>query len=357
MKGGRRGGLVVLGACLVAGLWSGAAFGQTVPAPPSGPAAAGSGAPQAGSPITQAETLFNEGVALLEAGSYAAACAKLEESHRLDPAPGTLFNIGSCENKQGHFAAAARRWREVFAMLPEGHSRRQEAKERAEQAEAKAGRLMLRLGPQAPKGTSVALDARVLDAEELSAAIVVDPGTHRILVSAPGHESRDFTADAASGDTREVVVMPGPPRTAVTPPGPAGAKPSAGPVATSHRRRARGLAETGPGFFARHTTSLAVLGGAAVPAAVAVGLGVEIISGHYSTYVKSCGPTPTCPPDAKGALDGQVTAINVLVGVAGAAGVAAGVLFILEEIKPASRPGTQVSLAVGPTGASLTLRR
>jgi hypothetical protein len=48
-----------------------------------------------------AEGLFTEGKALMQAGDYEAACPKLSESDRLEPALGTKLNLASCEAGRG----------------------------------------------------------------------------------------------------------------------------------------------------------------------------------------------------------------------------------------------------------------
>src|SRR5690242_9793251 len=60
-----------------------------------------------------ADRLFDEGRAAMAAKDYASACPKLEESQRLDPALGTLLNIGLCYEGQGRVASALAVWREA----------------------------------------------------------------------------------------------------------------------------------------------------------------------------------------------------------------------------------------------------
>lgn len=314
------------------------------------PAATASAQPQ-GSPTRQAELLFDEGVTLLDAKKFAAACAKFEESQRLDPAPGTLFNLATCEEGQGRFATAARRWRESIALLPAEDSRRAAAEKNATDTESKAGRLVLRLAPQAPPGTTATLDDRPLRAGDLAAAIVVDPGAHRIVVRAPGYEPRDITATTASGETREVALTPGPATQA--PSATAGPTAPLPPTATV----AATAMPAPPGLFSQHKASLATLGAGVALAAVGTGLAVEIISGHYHSFVQKCAPPPGCPQSEKDAMQGQAIAVNVLFAAAGAAGLAALGIFVFAEREPAARPRTQAVLAIGPTGMTLTVRR
>lgn len=322
----------------------------SAPQAPASPPPAGTS--QAPPNAAQADALFTEGFKLLEAQRYAEACAKLGESQRLDPAPGTAFNLAKCEEGQGHFGAATRWWREAIARFPENDTRRAEAQKNVEIAEAKAVRFMLRIAPDAPKGTTVSLDDRALEAKELTAAVVVDVGTHRIVVKAPGRESRDFTVTGAAGELKEVALTPGPavppavttaPVATTTP-----VLPVAPPAPTS---------QSAGDFLAQHKGSFATLG-VGVGLGIAAGaVGASIVGGRYHEFVQKCVANNGCLPEDQAAMKGQEIAVNVLAGAAGAAGVTAVVLFFAAEggLKP--RPRQQVSLAVGPTGVSLTVNR
>ena len=64
----------------------------------SRPAAAGNAA--------AAEALFNQAHAAMSAHDYDTACQRFAESNRLDPAVGTLLNLGVCEAARGRVATA-----------------------------------------------------------------------------------------------------------------------------------------------------------------------------------------------------------------------------------------------------------
>src|SRR5690606_19561361 len=70
------------------------------------------GAPAADD-AARADALFEEGRALMASGDHAAACAKLEESQRIRPGIGTLFNLADCHEKTGQLVLAYREFTEV----------------------------------------------------------------------------------------------------------------------------------------------------------------------------------------------------------------------------------------------------
>jgi hypothetical protein len=51
----------------------------------------------AGDPVL-AEALFHDGKAQMKKGNYAAACPKLAESYKQDPATGTLLALAVCQD-------------------------------------------------------------------------------------------------------------------------------------------------------------------------------------------------------------------------------------------------------------------
>lgn len=53
-----------------------------------------------------AEVLFNQAKVAFEAGRFDEACPKYAEAQRLHPTPGTLLNIGRCEEARGNLATA-----------------------------------------------------------------------------------------------------------------------------------------------------------------------------------------------------------------------------------------------------------
>ena len=158
------------------------------------------------------EALFREGRRLMKAGDYESACPKLEESLRLDPALGTLFNLASCEEQLGRWATAWQHWRQAADQLPSEDKRRATAVARATALEKMLPRLTISLAAGAPPETEIQRNGVRFGTASLGLAIPVNPGRHVVTASAPGRETREFVVTMAAKEVRNLVVEPGGPR-------------------------------------------------------------------------------------------------------------------------------------------------
>jgi hypothetical protein len=156
-----------------------------------------------------AEALFQEGKALMKSKQYEQACPKLEESYRQDPATGALLALAMCHEKQGKLAAA---WAEFIDVA--SRSKQEGRKDRADSARKSAEALYPRLSQLTLKvdsesatiqGLEVRRDGEVVGQGAWGTAVPVDPGQHKIEVSAPGRESwSTVVAVGPEGDRRTV---------------------------------------------------------------------------------------------------------------------------------------------------------
>src|SRR6185312_2963613 len=169
--------------------------------------AAGARAQAHDSSRAQADAAFREGQQLLTAGQVAAACAKLEESERLDPKIGRLLNVAYCHEKQGRIASAWHEYDQAAAMAVQAHQAEREkfARKHAAELAKRLAFLHLDLGTP-PDGAQVSVDDKPLARDQWAVPFAVDPGQHTIAVQAPGYETRTESVNiTGTGETRVVV--------------------------------------------------------------------------------------------------------------------------------------------------------
>ncbi len=152
--------------------------------------------------------LFDEAERMLEAGRIDEACQKFGESHRLDPQLGALLHYADCEERTGRLATAYAAFRDAAELASSrSDARAPLARSRAETLEPRLVRVVFELADASVPELSVALDGTRLAEAALGTALPVDPGEHRIQVSAPGYHSWSNTLNLhAEGHTERVVV-------------------------------------------------------------------------------------------------------------------------------------------------------
>ena len=157
-----------------------------------------------------AEALFRAGRQAMKVSDYETACAKFRESNRLDPSPGTVLNLGECEEKLGHLAAAWELYQRVVHALPPSDDRQRIARADADALESRVSRVVLVASKSAPPDMEILNGPVRLTASSLTVPIPVDPGQHELTVSAPGYSPRVYRMTLAPGELRSLVVAPGP---------------------------------------------------------------------------------------------------------------------------------------------------
>jgi serine/threonine-protein kinase len=157
-----------------------------------------------------AEVLFEEGRKLVLAGDYKKAAEKFEASQRLDAGVGTLLYLADAYEKAGRPASAWTTFREAAATArARGQNEREAmARGRAAALEPKLPHLTLSVadGANVP-GLRVLRNKDEVKPEALGIPVPTDPGTYRIVVSAPGKKPwrAEVTLSTASG-TEELTI-------------------------------------------------------------------------------------------------------------------------------------------------------
>lgn len=292
-----------------------------------------------GADAAAAEALYTQGRKLLASGETAAACAKLEESQRLDPGMGTEFYLAECYEKLGRTASAWAAFREVQASARTAGRRDREslATRRVDDLEPRLVRLQVDVpwGDRVP-GVEVRRDDVLVGHGQWGMPVPVDPGAYTLRVTAPNRAPASIQVEVrAEGQTRHVTI----PELADAHVAGSGADGGGGGEGGSRSTlRTAGWVMVGTGA-------------AALVAGGALGL---VAKSDYSGSKGSCGAGGTCTNMSD--INGQKSAASMataatVVFLAGAAIAAAGVTL---ELLPRGRTtALRVEPSVGASFAGL----
>lgn len=309
-------------------------------------------------PDKRAEQLFDEGMALYEAGDYVNACPKIEQSLALDYGMAAEFRLAECYEKSGRYARA---WEHYDAVRQKARATGQSERERfaAQRADAvapKVPRLTIEVPDlgAAPPGTQVLLDGKPVPRERWSKPIPVDGGSHQVQVLVPGKPPWSTNVGVpAEGATVTVKV----PDFEALAPGTPGAPKPAG-VGSPLPAPAPPMSPLPPREAEGDTTLL--IAGIVVGAVGVVGLGIGIGLGmgaksDYDGAAPHCDANNLCNPTGIAAREDARTQGDVATAVfaIGGAALATGVVL---TIIAATRDEPAFGVAVSPGGAALHVR-
>lgn len=236
------------------------------------------------SSAARAEALFQAGRQLMRERRYAEACPKLEESQRLDPAPGTRLNLADCWEHAGRAASAQREFLAVAENAAKNGEKERAAiaRDRAKQLENKVTKLALMVPAETRVPGLEILQNSVIVAEgDWSKPRPVDPGSFVIEARAPGRRSyRSEFALRGDAATHNLTI----PRLV----------PNGGPVAASPE--AERSQTTRAEWLQRGGIGLAGLG--VVGITLGTAFGVRAVTLHHRSQDEGCDDEDVCPPDA-----------------------------------------------------------
>ena len=288
-----------------------------------------------------AEALFDEGVKLMQGGNYTEACPKLAESHRLDPASGTLYNLSICLEKEGKVASAVMAFEESIARsIKDGNKERESlARERLAQLKPQVSRVVVRIGPKIAGlvGLDVRFDGASVRRQAWGIEVPMDPGLHVLTVGAQGkREARREVDVNRPGEVFALALD----SLEDAPSAPA-AKSSA--LSSPSREAPESEARRWVGFGLLGLGGLFVIGGS-VSGALAID--------RHSESDRLCQAPPGCSADGAAAeTSANRFAWGANIGI-GVGVVAAGIgTYLLLTAKPSARPVS--ASALGPRGLSI----
>jgi hypothetical protein len=314
----------------------------------------GAGHARAQSDTAAAQALFDEGKVLMAKGQLEQACPKLEESQRLDPGLGTLFNLAECNEKTGRIATA---WVRFLDVATGARSAGHRDAQRVAQNRANA------LAPRVPKlivdvvsadsspGLEIRRDGVLIGGAQWGLAIPVDPGAHTISASAPGRKAWEATVTAEEKQVAKLSVPALEPLEKV--PAASEAKPLPGPSSVTATSAPASETPAEPGGTQR-TLGL-VAGGVGI-----AGIGASLVFGVLANgqYADADCPNNVCTPSAAAERDGawtKATIASVAFGI-GVAALAGGAVLFFTAPKGDTRTAhlfTNVKLGIAPSGLLL----
>jgi len=299
-----------------------------------------------------AESLFQEGKALLAQGKTAEACPKFAESQRLDPSVGTLLNLARCHEQLGRTASAWATYKEAATLAHAvGQTERESAaKDFARKLEPRLSRMRIE-AKSPPAGLVIKRDGIAVGEASLGSAIAVDPGEHTVEATAPGYKPWSTKiVVGAEADAKSVTVPALEPDLAAAAGG-NGVVTGGAPVVVTEP-------DAGAGGKSGMRTAAFVVGGAGV---VALGVGAVfggLAMSDAAELEKRC-PKGACSRADEELMTGASTKATVSTigfGV-GAAALGAGVVLFVLSRSPSkeSAQSAQIVPSFGPNGGGASL--
>lgn len=165
---------------------------------------------QSNADLAAADAAFNEALQLMDAGDFAQACPKLEQSQKLAPASGTLLNLGDCYEQLARLPSAFRSFSKAAALAHEtGKPERERvARQRADALRGRIALLTVVAPKSRPAGLEISVDGVSIPSSDWSSPYAVDPGTHTLDATAPGREPFRTTLPTVTGNTALTVEIP-----------------------------------------------------------------------------------------------------------------------------------------------------
>ncbi len=147
----------------------------------------------------------------MQAGKFAEACGKFEESDKLAPGAGTLLNLGGCYEKNGQTASAWATYADAASEADKANRKdwAAKAKARMEALQPNLSKLSIVVpATSQTDGLEVKRDGVVVGASSYGVPIPVDPGPHVIDATAPGHKKWSNVIQVGAKKDQIAVTLP-----------------------------------------------------------------------------------------------------------------------------------------------------
>jgi hypothetical protein len=156
---------------------------------------------------SKADKLFEEAQQLRAAGNKAEACKKYDEALSFNRnAVGTLLNVALCNEEAGKYATAVRYYTQARDLAREHNlaEHRKAAEDKIVVNAPLVSHLAIAFAEK-PAGMKLVIDDNIVPVDQ-SEDIVIDPGSHHVVVTAPGRVPYDTTVEVAKSSAKAVAV-------------------------------------------------------------------------------------------------------------------------------------------------------
>jgi len=155
----------------------------------------------------KADAIFEDAQKLKDAGKNDEACAKFNEALKYNPnAVGTLLNVGLCDEQAGRYASAAKNYTQARDLARE-HNLKEHlaaAEERLTTVTPLVSHLAIGFAEK-PNEMSLVIDDAIVPLDKAD-DIVIDPGNHHIVVTAPGRVPYETTVTMEKSKAKAIAV-------------------------------------------------------------------------------------------------------------------------------------------------------
>jgi hypothetical protein len=297
--------------------------------------------PAASAQNAEAELLFREGDRLMETGEVAKACEAFAGSNRIEPRAGTLIRLGDCREKNQQLASAWSAFSDALARVKDPR-KREIAQARVTALEPRLSYLTISVPDESRvAGLVITRNGKNVDAALWNRGAPVDGGDYVVAGRAPGHEEWSTRVTVKPESDKIAVEVPRFKELGQLAPTPGDGV--GGPIAPA------GPTDTPPLLTTRRKIALGAAGAGVVV------LALSAMSGSSAKSLESQAhdlcPSTTCVDhaEANALLEdarGKARRANLGYGIAAAAGVGAGVLWLTG--KPRAGAGVALAPVVEP---------
>jgi hypothetical protein len=312
-------------------------------------------APTARAQSPQAASLFDQGDAFEKQGKVAEACDSFEASNRIEARAGTLIRLGACREQNHQLASAWSAYKDALTRVKDA-TKKKIATDKVAELEPRLSYLTVNVAG-AVTGLEVTRDGHAIDRGIWNRAVPMNGGTYAIEAHAPGHVA--WTGSAVIPEERGKISIDVPALAEEPHAQTAEAPPSVDqPPVVQPPPPSIPMAEK-PSAWTGKRKAAVVVAGVAVLAGVGGVVFGALAKSKQGSADKLC-PHELCnsPSDLNVANNDLSIArsraldANIAFGVAGAAAITAGVLWLIggpeqPGLTVAATPGTAMVTFAG----------